>query len=233
MKSEARHPTSPARRSGFRHTSTPRAVTNCSWPAPSLCSAACRYLRHLAASPERVEALLQIATLAWNRVPAGPAYGYGSLAITLARPVFDPRMPRPPGAPMPWEYIRPPEHRVHPVPIAYVGNDIEGNLAALYCQDRGIKGAFWANFLSASHVELAGGEAALKRQLNGMRIERSRMAACLSLRPTRRCRKIPKTHAPDSCARRGAQARVPVAGRHPRDEARHARVFYRERPPLG
>jgi hypothetical protein len=104
-------------------------------------------------------------------MPGGPAYGYGNLAITLARPVFDPRNPRPPGAPLPWEYTKPPGERVHAVPIAYVGNDIEGNLEQLYVRDRGIKGAFWANFLSAAHVAMAGGEAALRKKLNGMRVE--------------------------------------------------------------
>ncbi len=192
------------------------------------------YLRHLAVSPERVETLLQIAKLAWNGVPAGPAYGYGNLAITLARPVFDPRMPRPPGAPMPWEYIRPPEHRVHPVPIAYVGNDIEGNLAALYCKDRGIKGAFWANFLSAAHVELAGGEAALKRQLNGMHIERLAHGGLL----------VAATETPlpeDTEDTRARFLRLDEALRPAflsRDDTPEMKrgmlgYFYRERPPLG
>src|SRR5687768_12899422 len=36
------------------------------------------YLRHLAASPERVEALLELARSAWNRTPGGAAYGYGN-----------------------------------------------------------------------------------------------------------------------------------------------------------
>ena len=92
------------------------------------CMCSVSYLRHLAASPEKVEALLDLAKRAWNGTPGGPAYGYGNLAITLARPMFDPRTPRPPGAPLPWEYIKPPDERVHAVPIAYVGNDIEGNL---------------------------------------------------------------------------------------------------------
>lgn len=129
------------------------------------------YLRHLAASPEKVEALLQLAKQAWNGTPGGPAYGYGNLAITLARPIFDPRNPRPPGAPLPWEYIKPPAERAHAVPIAYVGSDIELNLAQLYVRDRGIKGAFWANFLSAAHVAMCGGEASLKTKLSGMRVE--------------------------------------------------------------
>jgi hypothetical protein len=129
------------------------------------------YLRHLAAAPTKVEALLQLAKQAWNGTPGGAAYGYGNLAITLARPPFDPHKPRAAGAPLPWEYIKPPVERVHAVPIAYVGSDIEGNLEQLYVRNRGIKGALWANFLSAAHVAMAGGEDALKMKLNGMRVE--------------------------------------------------------------
>ncbi len=130
------------------------------------------YLRDIAVSLAKVEALLELGRRAWNGIDGGPAYGYGHLAIILARPRFDPRVPPSPGVPFPFEPINPPEHRAHPVPIAYVGNDIEGNLEHLYCHERGIKGAFWANFLSAAYVQLAGGEATLRRALNGMRIER-------------------------------------------------------------
>jgi hypothetical protein len=130
------------------------------------------YLRHMAASPEKIEALLQIAARAWNGVPGGPAYGYGHLAMTLARPVFDPRAPTSAVIRLPWEHVKLPDERVHAVPIAYVGNDIEGNLESLYVGDRGIKGAFWANFLSAAYVTLAGGEAVLKEKLKGLRIDR-------------------------------------------------------------
>jgi hypothetical protein len=130
------------------------------------------YLRHLAASREKTEALLDLAQLAWNRIAGGPGYGYGNLAFTLPRHVFDPAKPRFPAGAMPWDYVKPPEQRVHAVPIAYLGSDIELNLAPLYCTNYGVKGAFWANFLSAGHVALAGGEAALRRDLNGMRIDR-------------------------------------------------------------
>ncbi len=128
------------------------------------------YLRHLAASPEKVEALLQLAKMAWNGTPGGPAYGYGHLAITLGRPLWDIMKPKPPDALWPWEFVKPPVERVHAVPIAY-GGDIELNLSGLYAGGEGIKGAFWANFLSASHVAMAGGEAHLKAKLNGMRVE--------------------------------------------------------------
>ncbi len=192
------------------------------------------YLRHLAASHAKVEALLELARRAWNGIDGGPAYGYANLAITLARPIFDPRMPRPPGAPMPWEYIRPPEHRVHPVPIAYVGHDIEGNLEGLYCKNFGIKGAFWANFLSAAYVDLAGGEATLKRQLNGIRIERLDHGGLL----------IAATETPlpdDTEDTRSRFLRLDEALRPAflsRDETAENKrgmlgYFYRERPPLG
>jgi hypothetical protein len=130
------------------------------------------YLRHLAAAPEKIDALLTLAKHAWNGTPGGPAYGYGNLALTLARPIFDPHNPPPPGTPFPPESIKPPTERAHAVPIAYVGNDIELNLGHFYTHDKGIKGAFWANFLSASHVARAGGEAALTAALNGLRVER-------------------------------------------------------------
>ena len=130
------------------------------------------YLRHLAASPAKVEALLQFAKMAWNGTPGGPAYGYGNLALTLARPRWDIMQPKPPDALWPWEFVKPPVERVHAVPIAYVGMDIELNLEGLYTRDRGIKGAFWANFLSSAHVAMAGGETVLRAKLNGMRIER-------------------------------------------------------------
>jgi hypothetical protein len=130
------------------------------------------YLRHLATRPEMVEALLQFGKKAWNEIDGGPAYGFGNLAIILPRPRFDPRMPLQPGAPLPWEFIKPPAERVHPIPIAYIGNDIDGNLGSLYCNNRGIKGAFWANYLNASHVRMAGGEDQIKMKLPGIRIER-------------------------------------------------------------
>jgi hypothetical protein len=129
------------------------------------------YLRHLAASAGKVDALLQLATHAWNATPGGPAYGYAHLAHSLARPRWDIRTPKPPNVLSPWDCIKPPIERAHAVPIAYTG-DNELNLSALYVHNAGIKGAFWANFLSPVHVALAGGEAALRQTLHGMRIDR-------------------------------------------------------------
>jgi hypothetical protein len=129
------------------------------------------YLRHLAASPEKVESLLQLAIYAWNGTPGGPAYGYGHIVNSLPRRRWDITAPKPPDALWPWEFSKPPGERVHAVPIAY-GGDIELNLAGLYQRGRGIKGAFWANFLSLQYVDMAGGEAALRTKLDGMRVER-------------------------------------------------------------
>ena len=129
------------------------------------------YLRHLAASSSKVEGLLQLAKHAWNGTPGGPAYGYGNIALTLARPPFDPRNPAPPGGALPWEDIKVPADRLHAVPIAYVGTDIELNLPGKYTRGRGIKGAYWANFLSPAYVALAGGDASLRTKLAGMHVE--------------------------------------------------------------
>ena len=62
--------------------------------------------------------------------------------------------------------------RAHAIPVAQTGTDIDGNLEGLICGGRGIKGAYWANYLSEAHVRMAGGDAALRERLGGMRIER-------------------------------------------------------------
>jgi hypothetical protein len=129
------------------------------------------YLRQLTASHERIESLLRFGSAAWNGIDGGPAYGFGNLAIIVARPPFRPGVPRTPGDPMPWDIINPPAERAHAVPVAYEGNDIDGNLSSFYCSDRGIKGAFWANYLSSAHVTMAGGESALRTTLDGIRVE--------------------------------------------------------------
>jgi hypothetical protein len=134
-----------------------------------LCSVS--YLRHLATSAEKVEALLRFGKTAWNGISGGPAYGFGNLAIIPPRPAFQPWAPRPPGAPLPWELTRPPAERAHAIPVAYVGQDIDGNLESLYCSGRGIKGAFWADYLSRVHVGMAGGEQQIRAKLQGTRIE--------------------------------------------------------------
>ena len=163
---QAHTPDFPNQKIWFSAHVNPVGGQECSDTWKVMCSIS--YLRHLAASPAKVEALLHIARTAWDKTPGGPAYGYGHLAITLARPPFDPWKP---GSGLPWEDVKPPQTRAHAVPIAYMGNDIEVNLAGSYTRDRGIKGAFWANFLSAAYVAMAGGAASLKTKLSGMRVE--------------------------------------------------------------
>lgn len=68
------------------------------------------------------------------------------------------------------ELPAPPANPPHPMPVAYTGQ-IDFNLDTFSCTGRGIKGAFWANFLSACYVQLAGGEDALRAQLPAMRID--------------------------------------------------------------
>ena len=130
------------------------------------------YLRHLAASPDKIEALLRFGRKAWDHIDGGPAYGYANLMMILARPVLDLSLPRPADAPLPWEYITPPAERAHAIPIAYGGTDIEGNLEQAYVRGRGIKGGFWANYLASGHVKMVGGEEELRAKLPGVRVER-------------------------------------------------------------
>jgi hypothetical protein len=128
------------------------------------------YLRRLAAFPEKIDALVQLGVKAWNGIDGGPAYGYANVAISPPRAKFPQWSAQGPGAPLPWESMKAPAERGHAIPIAYVG-DIDLNLASLYCSGRGIKGAFWANYLAAAHVALAGGEARLSAALEGMRMQ--------------------------------------------------------------
>lgn len=100
------------------------------------------HLRHLAASPDKVEALLRFGRKAWDHIDGWPAYGYANLITILARAVFDASVPRPPDAPLPWEHIKPPAERAHAIPIAYGGTDIEGNLEQSYVRGHGIKGGY-------------------------------------------------------------------------------------------
>jgi hypothetical protein len=128
------------------------------------------YLRRLVAGPGRVEALLQFGRQAWDGVEGGPAYGFGNLAFTSTRtPLLT--AARRPGDPLPWDLVEAPSQRAHAIPVASVGLDIDGNLESLYCKGRGIKGAFWANYLSAGHVALAGGEARIRAELHGIRVD--------------------------------------------------------------
>lgn len=121
------------------------------------------YLRHLAASPEKMDALIGFGIHAWT---VKPAYGFGNLAFTPKRVAFAP------GVAPHLELSAPPSDRVHAIPVAQTGSDIDGNIDVLICEGRGIKGAYWSNFLSGSSVRMAGGELKLRETLEGMRVER-------------------------------------------------------------
>jgi hypothetical protein len=125
------------------------------------------YLTHLAVSPQKVDALLQFGITAWNGCDGGPAYGYGNLALSSPRIDVMEWFKAPLGTPVP---IQAPAERVHAIPVACVG-DVDSNLAQLYCMGRGIKGAFWANYLTRGHVGLAGGEQEIRAKLPGLRID--------------------------------------------------------------
>jgi Protein of unknown function (DUF3396) len=127
------------------------------------------YLRHLAASREKVEALLAFGTKVWNGVDGAPAYGFGNLAVVQKRPAFTPFAVA--GTAPRLGPIAPPAERRHAIPVAHTGSDVDGNIDILICEGRGIKGAFWANYLSAIHVGMAGGESQLRGRLEGMRVE--------------------------------------------------------------
>jgi hypothetical protein len=123
------------------------------------------YLRHLAAASETIDALLGFGTMAWNGTR--PVYGFGNLAFIPKRaglPFAEGGLPQ-------LELAAPPATRVHPIPVAQTGNDIDLNIDGLICDGRGIKGAYWANYLSAAQVALAGGDAVLRDRLAGLRIE--------------------------------------------------------------
>lgn len=124
------------------------------------------YLRHLAASREMVDALLGFGVRAWNGAKA--VYGFGNLAITPKRAgIASFAM----GGPPKLVAAPPLAEKVHAIPVAQTGNDIDGNLAGLIVKGRGIKGAYWANYLGPVHVQMAGGAQAIAERLAGMRIE--------------------------------------------------------------
>lgn len=141
---------------GNEHLDTGTIELTCSVP----------YLRHLSAPPEKTEALIEFGKRAWTG--ARPVYGFGNVASIPKRAGMASFAM---GGPPKLGPIAPPADRVHPIPVAQTGNDIDGNLDGLIAAGRGIKGAYWANFLSAHYVRMAGGEARLSEQLPGTRIE--------------------------------------------------------------
>jgi hypothetical protein len=123
------------------------------------------YLRHVSASRDMVDALMSFGVQVWTR--AKPAYGFGNLAAIPRRA----GLPFAEGGPPDLDLVPPPAERVHPIPVAATGNDIDGNLDDLIVKGRGIKGSYWANFLSTQFVQMAGGADLLASRLSGLRIE--------------------------------------------------------------
>lgn len=110
------------------------------------------------APPSWVEDLLSFGAAAWKGL--GGAYGYANIAYSP---------PRGGAGRLPWELEEPPERRAHAVPVAFSAADNE--LKGLYASGKGIKGAFWANFLDADRVKALGGEARLGTLLPGFLIQ--------------------------------------------------------------
>jgi hypothetical protein len=133
------------------------------------CSVSC--LRQLAAVPARIETLLRFGKAAWESAPGGPAYGYGNLGFIQPRVPFNPHGPQQADYRHPWDRDTPPAQRRHAIPVAWIGSDVDGNLDRSFCAGGGIKGAFWANYLSEFYVRKAGGAQAIKASLPGIRIE--------------------------------------------------------------
>ena len=57
---------------------------------------------------------------------------------------------------LPWDRDTPPAQRPHAIPVAWIGSDVDGNLDRSFCAGKGIKGAFWANYLSEIYVRTGG-----------------------------------------------------------------------------
>jgi hypothetical protein len=136
-----------------------------------LCSV--EYLRHLAASPDKIEALLRLGRQAWDGVAGGPSYGFANIAVLPRRPAFNLAVtpqrfsgvfgPRAPSGP--------PAQRPHAIPVAHIGSEVDGNLETLFNAGQGIKGAFWANYLTAAHVATIGGRTRVAEAAADMRVE--------------------------------------------------------------
>jgi hypothetical protein len=129
------------------------------------------YLQQLAASPARVAALLQFGTAAWNGTGDGAAYAFGNVATVPKVVPFVPGVTQVKDFAKRLEIAGPPPSPAHPIPVAHTGHQIDGNLEEIYCAGKGIKGAFWANWLTAAHAAMAGGEETLRAALPDARID--------------------------------------------------------------
>jgi Protein of unknown function (DUF3396) len=140
------------------HPDAPSHKISCSLnPGTIELTCSLSYLRRL--SSRHMEMVLQWGISGWNSSEA--AYGYGNLAYIAPRVPFNPADPQQAGYRLPWDHDTPPVHAPHAIPVAWMGSDIDLNLERLYLAGKGIKGAFWANFLSAAYLQMAGGQAAL------------------------------------------------------------------------
>lgn len=137
------------------------------------------YLRRLMES-ERSDALLRLGALAWNGLNGGAVYGFANLAWVHPIVAFQIGDQEDPIARL-QRLATPPAHRAHPIPVAYTGMNIDGNLASLICAEKGIRGAFWANYLSRPFVEMAGGEGKIRANLTGFRIDQLNAGGLLIL----------------------------------------------------
>jgi len=169
----AEDPDSPTQKLTFSTHVNPVGPEGYSTSFPGTIDVTCSvsYLRQLAASPAKIETLLRFGTAAWESVPGGPAYGYGNLGFIPPRVPFNPHGPQQAGYRLAWDRDTPPAQRPHAIPVAWIGSDIDGNLDLSFCAGKGIKGAFWANYLSEGYVRKAGGAKAIGAGLPGIRIE--------------------------------------------------------------
>ncbi len=171
---EARNPSWPNHKISFGAQINPPAAHR-GYPVPVIgdvhISCSLSYLRQLAESPERVEALLRLGKAAWDGM-GGAAYGFGNVAYMEKIVPFNPTGPQDPDYVPPWDLPRAaPDLRPHAIPVAHAGLNVDSNLQSFYSDGRGIKGAFWANYLSKVYVDMAGGEQLLRNELLGCRIE--------------------------------------------------------------
>ena len=169
----AANPDSPTQQVSFYAHVNPVGPAGYSSPLPGTIEFACSvsYLRQLAASAAKLETLLRLGTAAWNGVQGGPAYGYGNLGFIPPKVPFNPHGPQDTEYRLPWDRDTPPAQRPHAIPVAWIGSDVDGNLDRSFCATKGIKGAFWANYLSEIYVRQAGGAEVIGASLPGIRIE--------------------------------------------------------------
>jgi hypothetical protein len=169
----AENPDSPAQKITFSMLVNPTGSAGSSTSVTGTIDITCSvsYLRQLVASTAGIDTLLRFGAAAWNGVQGGPAYGYGNLGFIPPRAPFDPDNPQHSEYRFAWDRDSPPAQRLHAIPVAWIGIDIDGNLERPFCAGKGIKGAFWANYLSETYVSRAGGAEALGTSLPGIRIE--------------------------------------------------------------